>query len=45
MFVASFLGNPPINYLQGSIETTNGAVTFRRGELRIALPAAAASRV
>jgi multiple sugar transport system ATP-binding protein len=39
MFVASFLGNPPINYLEGSAETDGGAPVFRRGELRIALPA------
>src|SRR5882757_2364716 len=39
MFVASFLGNPPINYLQGTIENENGGTMFRRGELRIALAA------
>jgi multiple sugar transport system ATP-binding protein len=39
MFVASFLGNPPINYLQGTIEDSNGAALFRRGDLRIALAA------
>lgn len=43
MFVASFLGNPPINYLQGTIETVNGAAQFRRGELRIPLSAVAAN--
>jgi multiple sugar transport system ATP-binding protein len=43
MFVASFLGNPPINYLQGTIETGAGT-TFRRGDLRIALPTTAAAR-
>jgi multiple sugar transport system ATP-binding protein len=45
MFVASFLGNPPINYLQGVVEAVNGATLFRRGEVRIALPAPAAVRV
>jgi multiple sugar transport system ATP-binding protein len=45
MFVASFLGNPPINYLQGTIEVSSGATAFRRGDLRIGLPAAAAARV
>jgi multiple sugar transport system ATP-binding protein len=39
MFVASFLGNPPINYLEGAIETEGGVPFFRRGGLRIALPA------
>lgn len=38
MFVASFLGNPPINYLEGSVETEGSAPVFRRGDLRIALP-------
>ena len=36
-FVASFLGNPPINYLQGTIEPDGGAILFRRGALRIPL--------
>jgi multiple sugar transport system ATP-binding protein len=45
MFVASFLGNPPINYLQGAVEAVNGTTLFRRGEVRIALPAPAAARV
>jgi multiple sugar transport system ATP-binding protein len=39
MFVASFLGNPPINYLQGAVKTEDGGPVFRRGDLRIALPA------
>ena len=42
MFVASFLGNPPINYLHGVIETANGATLFRYGELTIPLAATAA---
>jgi multiple sugar transport system ATP-binding protein len=37
MFVASFLGNPPINYLDGDIEDGSGAPVFRRGNMRIAL--------
>jgi multiple sugar transport system ATP-binding protein len=43
MFVASFLGNPPINYLQGTIESLGDQVLFRRGALRIPLPQAGAS--
>jgi len=39
MFVASFLGNPPINYLEGAIETEGGVPFFRCGGVRIALPA------
>jgi multiple sugar transport system ATP-binding protein len=41
MFVASFLGNPPINYLEGTVEAEGGVPVFRRGDLRIALPARA----
>ena len=40
MFVASFLGNPPINYLPGTIEHDGGS-HFRRGALRVPLPWAA----
>ena len=43
MFVASFLGNPPINYLEGAIDAEGGAPVFRRGGLRIALPAGIAA--
>jgi multiple sugar transport system ATP-binding protein len=45
MFVASFLGNPPINYLPGTVETEQGAPVFRCGGLRIALPRWIASRL
>jgi multiple sugar transport system ATP-binding protein len=38
MFVASFLGSPPINYLEGAIENERGVPFFRRGGLQIALP-------
>jgi multiple sugar transport system ATP-binding protein len=37
--VASFLGNPPINYLEGAIKTEYGVPFFCRGGLRIELPA------
>src|SRR6516225_7548970 len=39
MFVASFLGNPPINYLEGAMEDEAGTPVFRYGSLRISLPA------
>ena len=39
MFVASFLGNPPINYPEGAIEDEAGTPVFRYGSLRISLPA------
>ena len=44
-FVASFLGNPPINYLPGVIENGDGRVAFRRGEMCVPLPPAAATRM
>jgi multiple sugar transport system ATP-binding protein len=44
-FVASFLGNPPINYLQGVIEVSGAAVAFRRGEVVIPFPAATAAKL
>ncbi len=45
MFVASFLGNPPINYLEGEIEVDAKGAVFRRGDLRIALPLSIAARL
>ena len=45
MFVASFLGNPPINFLEGRLAAQDGQVVFERGALRIALPASMASKV
>ena len=45
MFVASFLGNPPINYLEGAIEGEAGAPVFCHGSLRIGLPAGKLRRV
>jgi multiple sugar transport system ATP-binding protein len=38
VFVAGFLGSPPMNLLPGKIETSGDALLFRAGELRIALP-------
>src|SRR5258707_487499 len=39
MFVASFLGNPAINFLEGTIARGGEGPLFRCGELEIALPA------
>ncbi|MBZ0161993.1 MAG: sn-glycerol-3-phosphate ABC transporter ATP-binding protein UgpC [Notoacmeibacter sp.] len=35
MFVASFLGNPPINYLEGELAVDGETVHFARGDLRL----------
>lgn len=45
MFVASFLGNPPINFMDGTLEVEGGRVLFRRGALALALPPHIAERV
>ncbi|MBD1548471.1 ABC transporter ATP-binding protein [Roseibium aggregatum] len=39
MFVASFLGNPPINYLEGVLQVEGDKVEFLRGDTRLAFPA------
>ena len=39
MFVASFLGNPPINFLQGTVDTAGAVPLFVCGGMRFALPA------
>jgi multiple sugar transport system ATP-binding protein len=36
-FVASFLGSPPINYLDGKLEAVADGLEFRRGGVRLAL--------
>jgi multiple sugar transport system ATP-binding protein len=44
-FVASFLGNPPINYLEGALERAEGGLRFRRGGFTATLTPEAAARV
>ncbi len=45
-FVASFLGSPPINYLDGEIAAGAGdATVFRRGDLTLLLPDHIAGRL
>jgi multiple sugar transport system ATP-binding protein len=43
MFVAAFLGNPPINFLEGAVAGSPGGPVFACGELRLALPPALAA--
>lgn len=45
MFVASFLGSPPINYLKGELARSADALHFRRGTVDLILPAALAARL
>jgi multiple sugar transport system ATP-binding protein len=44
-FVASFLGNPPINYLDGTLAGDGAGARFERGAVSLALPAALAERL
>ena len=44
-FVASFLGNPPINYLDGRLARAGDGMQFRRGHLAIQLPPHVAGKV
>ena len=37
-FVASFLGNPPINLLEGRLESVGNSVVFARNGLKLACP-------
>ena len=45
MFVASFLGNPPINFIEGRLGTEAGRIVFQRGHLTLTLPSRVAERV
>jgi multiple sugar transport system ATP-binding protein len=45
MFVASFLGNPPINYLKGDLVHSGDVLRFRRGQVDLAIPPALAARL
>ena len=38
MFVASFLGSPPINYLEGTLVPQDGTLIFHRGGFTASLP-------
>ncbi|WP_212523318.1 ABC transporter ATP-binding protein [Actibacterium sp. MT2.3-13A] len=45
-FVASFLGNPPINYIDGTIEVTDSSTArFVRGDLALTLTEATARKL
>jgi len=45
MFVASFLGNPPINYLEGELVVADGGMAFRRRGLSLALSAETSAKL
>jgi multiple sugar transport system ATP-binding protein len=44
MFVAAFLGNPPINFLEGHVGPVGDGPGFVRGDLRLVLPPSLAAR-
>jgi len=37
-FVAGFIGTPPMNFMDGTLEQSNGAVCFNEGTCRLTLP-------
>jgi multiple sugar transport system ATP-binding protein len=43
-FVASFLGNPPINFLEGVVAASAEGLVFLSGDLRLALPESVAAK-
>ena len=45
MFVAAFLGNPPINFMEGVLAEEGDKVLFRSGQLALTLPFHVAERV
>src|SRR3546814_19816433 len=45
MFMASFLGKPPINYLEGRLERERDVLHFRRGAVSLPLSASLAARL
>lgn len=44
-FVASFLGNPPINYIDGTLKLSGGTAQFIREALALDLPEAIAAKL
>jgi multiple sugar transport system ATP-binding protein len=45
MFVASFLGNPPINFLKGRLQRMTYGLVFRNADVAMTLPAEAAQKL
>ncbi|MCF8167892.1 MAG: ABC transporter ATP-binding protein [Rhodoferax sp.] len=45
MFVAAFLGNPPINFLEGALSLEAGHLSFKRGQTTLRLPTPVAERL
>jgi multiple sugar transport system ATP-binding protein len=42
LFVARFVGSPPMNFFTGTLERTNGSWTFASPDVRLSLPASVA---
>lgn len=45
LFVAHFMGNPPMNFIDASVEEENGALWLRGGSFRVKAPAALAEKL
>ncbi len=44
-FVAGFIGSPPMNFFEGTLETDNGRLVFNEGKIRLPLPDAMARKL
>ena len=45
LFVAHFMGNPPMNFIDASVEEEDGALWLRGGSFRVKAPAAMAEKL
>jgi len=37
-FVAGFIGSPPMNFMEGTLETANGGLVFNEGKIKLSIP-------
>lgn len=44
-FVAGFIGSPPMNFLDGSIEEEGGTMVFNEGNIKLPIPAEKAQKI
>lgn len=44
LFVAHFMGNPPMNFIDASVEEEDGVLWLRGGSFRVKAPAAMAGK-
>lgn len=44
-FVAGFIGSPPMNFMEGVLETDNGQLVFNEGNIKVAIPGRIAEKI